>query len=157
MRFVLLKKSKLKIKNVIPKDKDMPKVSGRRLLRKDPDFDVLLFDINIDGFYPARFRLWPQSHPTNSPTPDLAVAVTSYDSGYNDLQWNLLRETKMIQIIACRCTKQNFCEAVVDFYTEQRFYPQVKEVFVASCPRYPMFKDRFRNVPVDTTCKCLLQ
>ena len=52
-----MKKSKLKIKNVIPKDKDMPKVSGRIILRKDPDFDVLLFDINIDGFYPARFRL----------------------------------------------------------------------------------------------------
>ena len=63
----------------------------------------------------------------------------------------------MIQIIACRCTKQKFSEGGVDFYTEQKFYPQIKEVFVAPCPRHPMLKDKFINVQVDTTCKCLLQ
>ena len=83
MGSVLSKKSKLKIKNVIPKDKDMPKASGRMLLRKDPNVDVLCFDINIDGFYPACFRLWPQNHPTNPPTPNLSVAVSSFDSDYN--------------------------------------------------------------------------
>ena len=36
----------------------------------------------------------------------------------------------MLQIIACGCTKQKFCEARVGFYTEQKFYPQIK-VFVA--------------------------
>ena len=85
MQSVLSKKSKLKIKNVMPKDKDMLKASGRILLRKDPDFDVLCFDININGFYPAHFRLWPQNHSTNFPTPDFSVAVSSSDSGY-DLQ-----------------------------------------------------------------------
>ena len=85
MGSILSKKTKLKIKNVITKDKDMPKVSGRILLRKDPDFDVLCFDINIDGFYPARFRLWPQNDFANPPTPDLSVAASSSDSGY-DLQ-----------------------------------------------------------------------
>ena len=85
MQSVLSKKSKLKIKNVMPKDKDMLKASGRILLRKDPDFDVLCFDININGFCPAHFRLWPQNHSTNFPTPDFSVAVSSSDSGY-DLQ-----------------------------------------------------------------------
>ena len=71
--------------------------------------------------------------------------------------FSLLREWKMIQIIACGCTKQKFSEACVGFYTKQKFYPQIKEVFVAPCPRQPMFKDRFWNVQVRTTSKCLLQ
>ena len=83
MGSVLSKKSKLKIKNVIPNDKDMSKVSARILFRKNPDFDVLCFDINIHGFYPARFRLWLQNHPMNPPTPDLSVEVSSSDSGYD--------------------------------------------------------------------------
>ena len=62
----------------------------------------------------------------------------------------------MIQIIVCQCTKQKFSEAAVGFYTEQKFYPQIKEVFVAPCLRHLMFKDRFRTVQVDTTCKFLL-
>ena len=37
MGSVQLTKSKLKIKNAIPKDKDMQKVSGKILLTKDPD------------------------------------------------------------------------------------------------------------------------
>ena len=61
----------------------MPKASGRILLRKDPDFDVLCVDINIDSFYPARFC----RHPTNPPTPDLSVVVSSSGSVYY-LQWN---------------------------------------------------------------------
>ena len=63
----------------------------------------------------------------------------------------------MIQIIACRCTKQKFSEAGVGFYNEQKFYLQIKEVLVAPCPRNPMFKNSFRNIQVNTTWKCLLQ
>ena len=63
-----VKKRKLKIKNVIPKDKDTPRAFGKILLRKDPEFDVLCFDINIDGFHPARIRLWLQNHTTNPPS-----------------------------------------------------------------------------------------
>ena len=61
----------------------MPKASGRILLRKDLDFDALYFDINIDSFYPARFRLWPQNHPTNPQAPHFSVALSSSNSGYN--------------------------------------------------------------------------
>ena len=84
MGSVLLKRNKLKIKNVIP-DKNMPRASGKVLLRKDPEFDASCFDINIDGFHPTRVRLWPQNHPTNPPTLDLSIEVSSSDGGY-DLQ-----------------------------------------------------------------------
>ena len=66
------KQRKLKIKNVTPKDKDMPRASVKILLRKDPEFDVLCFDIDTDGFHPARVRLWPQ----NDCSKRLDVAVT---------------------------------------------------------------------------------
>ena len=77
------KKRKLKIKNVIPKDKDMRRASGKILLRKDPDFDVLCFDINIEGFHPVRVRLWLQNHPICPPTPEFFVMVLSLDSEYD--------------------------------------------------------------------------
>ena len=83
----------------------------------------------------------------------LLIVVTTFSETF--FSW--LRERKMTQIIACWCTKQKFSEAGVGFYTEQKFYPQIKEVLAAPCPRHPMFKDRFRNIQVDTTCKCLLQ
>ena len=43
------------------------------------------------------------------------------------------------------------------FYKEQKFYQDVKDVYVAPCSTHPMFKDRFRNVEVDISCKCLQQ
>ena len=45
------------------------------------DFDILYFDINIDGFYPAGVRLWPQNNPT-APTRPQVASVSSSDSGY---------------------------------------------------------------------------
>ena len=63
MGSVLSKKSKLKIKNVIRKGKDMQKASATILLRNKSDINVLCFDVNIEDFYLAHFRLWPQNHP----------------------------------------------------------------------------------------------
>ena len=34
----------------------------------------------------------------------------------------------------------------MDFYKEQKFYQDAKDVYVAPCSTHPMFKDRFRNV-----------
>ena len=53
--------------------------------------------------------------------------------------------------------KKKISEAGVRFYAEQKFYPQIKELFLAPCYKHSMLKDRFRNVQIDTTCKCLLQ
>ena len=61
----------------------MPRASGKILLRKDPDFDVLCFDVNIDGFHPARVRLWPQNHPTCPPRSKFSATVSSSGSGYD--------------------------------------------------------------------------
>ena len=83
MGSVASKKRKLKIKNVIPKDKDMQRASGKMLLRKDPDIDVFCFDLSIDGFHSAPVRLSPQNHPMNPPTPNLSLAVSSSGSGYD--------------------------------------------------------------------------
>ena len=83
MGSVVSKKRKLKTKNVIPKDKDMPRVFDKILPRKDPDFDVLYFDINIDGFHPARVLLLLQNHPACPPTPEFSTTVLSLDSGYD--------------------------------------------------------------------------
>ena len=72
----------------------------------------------------------------------------------------------MIQILTCTnidltctnsCTKQKFSEASVGLYAEQKFCPEIKEIFVVPCPRHTIFKGRFRNVQIDTTCKCLVQ
>ena len=82
MGSVLSKKSKLKIKNVIRKGKDMQKASATILLRNKSDINVLCFDVNIEDFYLAHFRLWPQNHPNNSSTPDLSLAFSSSDGGY---------------------------------------------------------------------------
>ena len=49
----------------------------------------------------------------------------------------------MIQILTCTnidltctnsCTKQKFSEASVGLYTEQKFGPEIKEIFVVPCP-----------------------
>ena len=55
----LLKKNKLKIKTLLPKDSEIFQTSVELILRKDKDFDILCFDINIDGYFPARVCLWP--------------------------------------------------------------------------------------------------
>ena len=49
----------------------------------------------------------------------------------------------MIQILTCTnidstytnsCTKQKFSEASVGLYNEQKFFPEIKEIFVVPCP-----------------------
>ena len=63
----------------------------------------------------------------------------------------------LIQIIACRCTEQKLREAGAGFYTETKFYPEIKDVFVVPCERHPMFKERFSNTRIEMSYKCLLQ
>ena len=77
----MAKRNRLKVKNILPKEENIPKASGEIIFRKDMDFDILYFDINIDGFYPAGVRLWPQNNPT-APTRPQVASVSSSDSGY---------------------------------------------------------------------------
>ena len=45
----------------------------------------------------------------------------------------------MIQIIASCCTQQKFRDAGVDFYSETKFYDYISDVYIAPCPRHPLF------------------
>ena len=81
MGSVLAKRSKIKIKNIL--DKNIPRTSGEIVIRKDADFDIICFDIDIEGFYPTRIRLLLQNHPTCPPTPKLSPVLSSVDSGFD--------------------------------------------------------------------------
>lgn len=62
-----------------------------------------------------------------------------------------------IKIIPCWCTELKLREPSVGFYTDTKFYSAVKEVFVAPCKRHPLFKNRFADLYIEMSCKCLLQ
>ena len=63
----------------------------------------------------------------------------------------------MIQIIVCHCTQQKFRDAGVNFYSEAKFYQDFKDLYIALCFKHPMFMDRFQNVSMSMSCKCLQQ
>ena len=78
----LVKKNRIRIKNIL--DELMPKISGKIVIKKDADFDVICFDIDIRGYYPTRVCLWPQNHRTWPPaTSELSPGVSSVDSGFD--------------------------------------------------------------------------
>ena len=43
---------------------------------RDADFNILVFEIKIKGYFETRVRLWPQNHPLEPSTPNV-----SFDSG----------------------------------------------------------------------------
>ena len=43
---------------------------------KDADFNILVFEIRIKGYFETRVRLWPQNHPLEPSTHNV-----SFDSG----------------------------------------------------------------------------
>ena len=61
----------------------------------------------------------------------------------------------MIQIIVCICTKSKFRNSGITFYSQEKFYKNITDSYVVLAPRHPLFKERFRNVNVDISCKCL--
>ena len=61
----------------------------------------------------------------------------------------------MIQIIVCSCTKSKFRNAGITFYSQEKFYTNIKNVYMVLCPRHLLFKERLRNINVDISCKCL--
>lgn len=78
------KKNQVKIKNLLPKRKEFSyfNTSGEITLKKDVDFDILCFEINLEGHYLKLVCLWPQNHSTAPPTPvvsDLSSADSDYD------------------------------------------------------------------------------
>ena len=78
----LLKKNKVKIKNLLPKDSEIFQTSGEIILRKVTHFDILCFDLNFDGYFPAQARPWSQNNPTAPPTSVVSDDDTA-DSGYD--------------------------------------------------------------------------
>ena len=61
---------------MLPKNHEM--VSGEITLKKDEDFDILCFDINLDGLLSDGVRLWPRNSPCTPP-----LTPVSDDSGYD--------------------------------------------------------------------------
>ena len=85
------KKRKLKIKNVISKDKDMTRVSGKILLRKDPDFDVLNFESRI--LQRPIYFLWLR----------LPLVLTIFSESFFSLFIKKLLSLYAAKIKRCRC------------------------------------------------------
>ena len=59
-------KNQVKIKNLLPKRKEFFyfNTSGEITLKKDVDFDILCFEINLEGHYLMLMCFWPQNHST---------------------------------------------------------------------------------------------
>ena len=81
MGSVLVKKSKIKIKNIL--NENMPRASVEFVIRKDADFDITYFDIDIEGFCRTSVHLWQKNHSTCPPTSELSPAVSSVDSRFD--------------------------------------------------------------------------
>lgn len=89
MGCVQSKKEGVILKNNLPKENEISKVAGEIVLKKDSDFNILCFDVNFDGYYTTRVRLWPENHPTTPPPmPD----VSSIDSGIDIQKFFLAKE-----------------------------------------------------------------
>ena len=73
MGLIHSKKKRLKIRNLLPKS-SMLDTEGKIL--KDADFNILVFEIRIKGYFETRVRLWPQNHPLEPSTHNV-----SFDSG----------------------------------------------------------------------------
>ena len=58
-------------------------------------------------------------------------------------------------MIVCRCTKTKLREPGVNFYCEQNFYQNIKDVCVVPCPSHPHFKNRFMRANFEMSCKHL--
>ena len=65
------------------------------------------------------------------------------------------QQKKKIQITVCNCIKSKLRDAGITFYSQEKLYKNVKDIYVVPCPRHPLFKERFRNVSVDILCNCL--
>ena len=69
------KREKVKIKNLLPRGTEFSHLNarGKITLKRDTDFDILCFEINFQGYFPAAVRLWPSNHPTSPPTPNVSI------------------------------------------------------------------------------------
>ena len=61
----------------------MQKVSGEIIIKKYADYNIVCFDVDIEGFFPVRVCLWPQDHPTCPPTLQISPVVSSVNSGFD--------------------------------------------------------------------------
>ena len=110
--------------------------------------------LNFNGYFPAWICPWQQNHVTAPPTAAFSD-ISSADNGYDCQQNDFFKLKKMIQIIVCSCTKSKFRNAGINFYLRQKLYKNIKDVYVLPCPWHLLFNERFRNVNVNISCKCL--
>lgn len=72
------KREKVKIKNLLPRGNEFSHLNAKSkiTLKRDIDFDILCFEINFQGYFPAAARLCPSNHPTSPPTPNVSILTT---------------------------------------------------------------------------------
>lgn len=72
------KREKVKIKNLLPRGNEFSHLNAKSkiTLKRDIDFDILCFEINFQGYFPAAVRLCPSNHPTSPPTPNVSILTT---------------------------------------------------------------------------------
>ena len=77
------RREKLKIKNFLPKGAKFSHLNtrGEIILKRDADFDILCFEINFQGYFPAIVRLWRSNHPKSPPAPNIFNIDDLSDSG----------------------------------------------------------------------------
>ena len=127
------------------------------VIKKDAIFNIIIcFDIDIEGFFQFAFvyvrKITRPVHLHRNCLLPFLVSTVLFIVG------NFFRKkTMLIQIIACWCTELKLREPDVSFYTDTKFYSAVEEVFIAPCKRHLLFKNRFADLRIEMSCKCLLQ
>ena len=76
------KNYKIRVVDILLKGEEFPHLvlRGEIIIKRDNDFDIPEIYINIDGYFPALARLWPQNRSSLPSTPNVTPNV-SKDSG----------------------------------------------------------------------------
>ena len=71
----LSKKSRLKVVDLILKGREFSHLAvfGEIIFKKDSHFDISEVEINIDGYFPALVRLWPEGRGVQDRTPNISI------------------------------------------------------------------------------------
>ena len=69
------KKNKFRDINLISKGREFSHLVPRDEItfRKDSDFDIPEIEININGYFPSRVRLWPENRGIEATTPHVSI------------------------------------------------------------------------------------
>ena len=71
----LSKKNRLRVVDLIPQGREFSRLvaSGEIVFKKDSDFNIPQVKININGYFPALVRFWPEGRGVENNTPNISV------------------------------------------------------------------------------------